>query len=284
MGIYTTELRFICESLAGESASKGYNNVNSIIGESWDKIFDFDFPIFDEEYRSVLCQKILKHYYTREIGLETYGLWKLKLDSRMNEIMPYYNKLYNTESLQFNPLYDVNYTKEHSGEGGGSEENNGSHTGTVNDAATHGGNINDIFSKDGTINDEKHNEDSGTNWDAYSDTPQGSLSNVDTGDYLTNARKVTNSNENDETFGREYEESGGNTRTFNETNGNLRTYNEATGVSKEFSTTTEYTEHISGKIGSKSYASMIMEYRKSLLNIDIMVIDELKDLFMGLWK
>ncbi len=113
MSKYTTELRFICESLAGLTESQGYDQVNWIIEQAAPKIFSFDFPIFDESYRSVLEKKILKHYYTREIGLETYGLWQLKLDTKMNEIMPYFNQRYKSETLEFNPLYDFDITRDH---------------------------------------------------------------------------------------------------------------------------------------------------------------------------
>lgn len=107
MSKYTTELRYICEVKAEETDSVGYDDVQSVIDNSWDKIFSFDFPIFDENYREPLCKKIIKHYYTREIAEETFGLWKLRLDSRMNEIMPYFNKLYNSELITIAPL--VNY-------------------------------------------------------------------------------------------------------------------------------------------------------------------------------
>ena len=56
---YTTEVRFICESFSGLTNA----NVAKYIENSWKKIFDFNFPIWDENYRSVLCTKILKHYY-----------------------------------------------------------------------------------------------------------------------------------------------------------------------------------------------------------------------------
>ena len=115
MSKYTTQVRFICESLAGLTESKGYDDVNSIIETAAPKIFSFDFPMFDESYRGVLEKKILKHYYTREIGLETYGLWKLKLDTKMNEIMPYFNQRYQSETLQFNPFYDFEVTRDHTG-------------------------------------------------------------------------------------------------------------------------------------------------------------------------
>ena len=64
MSKYTTELRFICESKAGLSNSVSFNQIDDVISNYWNKIFD-NFPIFDESYRSVLCSKILKHYYTR---------------------------------------------------------------------------------------------------------------------------------------------------------------------------------------------------------------------------
>lgn len=110
MSKYTTEVRYICETLAGLDESKGYNSINTIIDQSMDKIFDFDYPIFDPSYKRILQRKILKHYYTREIGLETVGLWKHFLDMKLNEIMPYYNKMYMAETLDFNPLYDVDMT------------------------------------------------------------------------------------------------------------------------------------------------------------------------------
>ena len=104
MSKYTTELRFILEAYAGLDESEGNDNVNEIITKALPKLFNFDFPIFDEAYREVLERKIVRHYYTREIGFETIGLWKLKLNMVMNEIMPFYNKLYETELLKFNPL------------------------------------------------------------------------------------------------------------------------------------------------------------------------------------
>lgn len=243
MSKYTTQVRFICETLAGYDVSQGYGNVQEIINQTWDKVFDFDFPIFDEEYRSVLCKKILKHYYTREIGMETVGLWKLRLDTKMNEIMPYFNQLYESAKLEWNPLNDADYTKTHEGEDAGESASDGTHTGTVGDVS--------------------HDETDGTVWNVFSDTPQGALTNVQNETYLTDARKITEDRESD---GR-----------------NTRTYNEANGVDSSFSNTNEYIEHVVGKMPGKSYSKMIMEFRNTFLNIDVDVIDALSDLFMKLW-
>lgn len=107
MSKYTTELRFICEHLAGLDQSEGYNSVNKVIDNSWNKIFDFDFPIFSEDYRKPLCEKILRHFYTQEICEETYGLWKLRLERRITEVMPYYNQLYQSALLKIEPLINM---------------------------------------------------------------------------------------------------------------------------------------------------------------------------------
>ena len=79
MSKYTTELRFICEQLANETESKGYNDINSIIEKAHTKIFSFDYDIFSETYKSILETKILKHFYLREIAYETYLIFNLKL-------------------------------------------------------------------------------------------------------------------------------------------------------------------------------------------------------------
>ena len=77
MSKYTTEVRYICETDSGLDESVGFNSVDDVISKSWDKIFTSKVPFFDEDYRKVLCCKILKHYYLREKGCETVGIWKL---------------------------------------------------------------------------------------------------------------------------------------------------------------------------------------------------------------
>ena len=114
MSSFTTSVRSICEMYTTKQRS-GYMAIPDIIDKAVPKVFDFDYPIFDESYIRVLENKILLHYYTREIGEETVGLWKLRLMSRLNDIMPYYNQLYESALLKYNPLVDVDYTEEHKG-------------------------------------------------------------------------------------------------------------------------------------------------------------------------
>lgn len=70
-----------------------------------------DYPIFDEKYRDTLNNKIITHYWMREIGAETAGLFKLYLNRTMDEIMPYYNQLYKSAQLDFDPFNAYNYVE-----------------------------------------------------------------------------------------------------------------------------------------------------------------------------
>lgn len=59
--------------------------------------FDFQldkYPIFDENYRETLNNKILNHYFDAEIGFETAPLFRHYLLAKLNEIMPLYNIMY----------------------------------------------------------------------------------------------------------------------------------------------------------------------------------------------
>ena len=107
MSNYTTQLRFICESYAGEVVSQPQSEIDDIIAASREKVFNFEYPIFDPAYKETLESKILSHYYTEEIGSETVGLWKHQLKNKMREIMPYYNQMYLSEKIKFDPLINT---------------------------------------------------------------------------------------------------------------------------------------------------------------------------------
>lgn len=279
MSKYTTELRYICETEAGLSESVGYSKIKDVIAKAIPKIFDFDFPIFDENYRNVLETKILKHYYTREIGLETYGLWKLKLDTKLNEIMPFYNQLYKSALLEFNPLYEVDYSKtgnrDSSGTRDNTENNSESYDESVDTNESHDESTSN--SNDGTLT--KGTTTTTTNY--FSDTPQGSISNVIDGTYLTNATyNVTGNTGSDNTSNSGSSDSEGSSKSKNEKDGSRK----GSKTSNSNLTDTEsYLESVRGKMSSKSYSALLMEYRETFINIDMMLIEELSDLFFGLW-
>lgn len=255
MSKYTTEVRFICESKSGLEVSGGSGDVDNIIANSWNKIFTSKAPFFDEEYRSVLCQKILKHYYLREICCETVGIWSLWMNTRLEEIMPYYNQLYESALIEFNPLYDVDLKRTHNRKVDSSKQDDG-----TSKSVSSGEN-----SESGTSSGSSNN----TKKDLYSDTPQGAITGLDNENYLTNARKVTDSGNSSS----EFSNSGTNKSTVNGETSNTGTTNSLE----------DYVENVIGKQGTESYSSMLLKFRETFLNIDMQVIEEFSDLFMGLW-
>ena len=141
-----------------------------------DNHFDFglqNYPIFDENYRNVLNQKILNHYYMNEIGFETAELFKFFLNNKLNEIMPYYNNLYNVQKTLIDNnllLNDVNLT----------ETLSGSNTTSTSSSS------------------ESNNESTSNNKSLYQDTPQGNISsqNIDSENvYATNITLNKSDNE-----------------------------------------------------------------------------------------
>lgn len=307
MSKYTTELRFICETSAGLTDSEGYTSTRNIIEKSRAKIFDFDYPIFDENYRSVLETKIIKHYYTREIAAETVGLWKLWLDERMNNIMPYYNQLYKSELLEFNPLYDTDITTDSNRKINHEENTTDNNVRTDNTSRDEHGNETrtDNLANKNTRTDnlstenshEEHDTDSGTNDNltAYSDTPQNGLTGVTELNYLTNATKVNGSDNKKHDNNGSYNTKNTGTQVddatqtgtvrndINNTVKNTGTVSDNGTGTKKYDNVNDYLEHVKGKRGTDSYSKILQEYRKTFLNIDQMIINSLSDLFMGVW-
>lgn len=66
------------------------------------------YPIFDEEYREILNGLIFDRYMNEEICTESFAMFRQFMRSRMNEIMPYFNKLYETERIEIDPLSTMN--------------------------------------------------------------------------------------------------------------------------------------------------------------------------------
>lgn len=210
MSSYTTEVRYICESTAGLTDSADFNSIDKVLSKpTVDKIFNFDYPIFDETYRYPLNKKILRHFYTREIGEETVGLWKLRLQQTLNEVMPYYNKLYELELSKINPFYNVDLTttRHTTGNERTDETNSLNKTKTGNSNITKNEQTNN--SKTESANDNKTGDKTRLINEGHKDT-----TNTD-----SNANKTINSKENSNT-------------NKNETNTNNGTENVSNNISK----------------------------------------------------
>ena len=78
------------------------------------EIFDFDYPYYLQENRKKFEQNFIEHFYFSEIGSETVARFKHRLKSKLNLIMPYWNKVLMADDLEQRILdnYDVTETFE----------------------------------------------------------------------------------------------------------------------------------------------------------------------------
>lgn len=84
-----------------------YHNYEPTLGE----IINAGVPIWNDwwntfvpEYKEILCRKIERKFYFNQIGAETPDRFVHYLNQTMEEIMPYYNQLYQSELIKFDPM------------------------------------------------------------------------------------------------------------------------------------------------------------------------------------
>jgi hypothetical protein len=274
MSKYTTELRWLIESLTADQSNL---TISQRIAAAAPKIFNFEYPIWAENYKTTLETKILKHYFNKEIGMETVGLWKLYLEERMNLIMPYYNQLYETTTNNYDYLSNINLTEIFKSNKLNNEVADFTLTGKLSGITTDAG-TDTINSSSNTTDNATSNTNATINKkNLESDLPQANYANLDYGTKLTEGEQ-TETQEN----------TTNNTNNFSGESTNTR--NNTTNASQDTSQTSknildaniieDFTRTKKGAVGTKSLTELLMEYRKSLINIDKLIIDELYDLFM----
>lgn len=233
------------------------------------------YPIWSEEHREELNQKIINHYKYREIGFETPGRFIDELNIKMNEIMPYYIQLYETTLYEYNPIHNVDYTEENTttrdSEGKlsnkeiGTSEGSGTVTGTSES------------SSDSSIeSDTSHN-----NKKVDVDTPQSAI-NVDslTTGTIPYASNVTAEENTENTSQTNHGSATSSDSSTTETSSNLTTDFTSDSEKSELET---FKKHLSGNYGVTTSQNMIKQEREIIINIDMQIIGQLRNLFMQVW-
>jgi hypothetical protein len=193
-------------------------------------LFDPNHPddlLFDGQRRAELNQRIIEHYYLREMGHETVSVFVFQLRKKLREVMPQYNGLYRSELLKFDPISSIGVTTKR------------------NDTSTNTSNR--------SSNAEADNTGNATSRNVTQDFPQTEL--ADGADYATGGGISTSG-------------SRGNTKSTSQDIGS----DEATANGESTST---------GYQGSPS--RLLTEFRSTILNIDMMVVGDLEELFLGIF-
>lgn len=214
-------------------------------GENSVDIWAFDYPSYYKgEEKKAFEQKVIDHFYFRQIGFETVGRFLHYFRSRVREVMPYYIQMYQSEALMKgieDPFGNVDITETFRQTSSDTSES------TANGSAT-----------SETSNNITTSED---NERRFSNTPQGSISNLDS--YMSEAEK------------------NGKDTTENATNSGESTSTASS--SNSSSGTIEHTFTKKGNQGVNTYAHDMIELRQTFLNIDMLVINELNTLFLGVY-
>ena len=113
MSKYTIELRNVI-MIYGEETVKG-----------WFMDYDLEDYLTTEQIETIetaglwtkekLANKIINHFYMREIGLETPALFRLKLKAMLDEIMEEYLPVIYSTAIEYDTLVNVDYTESYSG-------------------------------------------------------------------------------------------------------------------------------------------------------------------------
>lgn len=254
MSSYTMQLKTYIEMFS--QYEEGLTTAEKIeIGRK--KLFDFNYPIFDEKYRSVFETNFIRNFYMREIGFETEGLFKFQLETWLKIHMPFFNKMYESELLSFDPLVNSEMRNESSRttdrDSTVNSINNGNATKTT-DKSIDGTQINDSFGRK-----------------IESDTPDNRLA-ITTADgsgvieYASQIEEDKNNSSN---------------KTTNNISGTDTDITSSNGNTISDITETEaYLQTRTGKVGSITYSKMLMEYRDSLIRVEKQIFSEMQQLFM----
>lgn len=212
-----------------------------------------DYSIFDEKHREVLNAKILDHYWFREIGLETPALFRRFLNRKMNEVMPFYNKLYMTESAEIemakNPIDNNDLVRTSTESSSYDNEKR-----AVSDSTT-----------DAESTSTVDTDGSGKSRAMQSSTPQMQLSGRE--DYASNVADSAN-------------ESKSVSKTDSDSTTGTRAESSDSGHGSSVRT---FEERVKG-LSSMSKGEAIDRARAALTNIDMMVVEELDGLFMSVYS
>lgn len=264
MSRFTTELRYPIEQ---------YQDDNKLDSRTYDAglytLLGLDeYPIFEESYRATLNRKIIEHYYFREIGVETLARFRWYMRTRMAEIMPKYNRVYQSLDLIKDPITIRNLSWHEVWElaetGGSTTERDGGTTYGRSEHRANGGQDTQLAGKTG----EKV---------IHSDTPMNEISShaVENGNYATDVTYTT----------REGERAGTTTYggTTDVTTGGRDTTDSDTQYTRALDTDGNKTHTDLGYDGT-SPTALLSEFVRQFQDVDVLVINDLADLFMTIWE
>ena len=267
--------------------------------------------------------ELLKFNPLYDTDLETTNIGDKESKSEKNEDKSGFNTLSrNNDNQSKNERFTTNFANDkRSGENTGESENNA--FGSESRKTTNAGSDTNTVNKVGVASEKGSGTEDNVQRNTFSDTPQGGLTGLENNEYLTDARKIVDDNEHtnkldktavdNETANRatsgsedassetaqigrdtskgDFAERGESESITSDVNKNMgsgtETHNGANienlTARDKINSTESYITHVIGKSGGVSFSRMVQEFRETFINIDMMIINELNDLFMLIW-
>ena len=229
--------------------------INECLNNPLTPMFNFDYPFYvdDEEAKTKFEEKFMLYYWNCEIGFETFARFQKALQARLTIKMPYYQQLYETELA----CQDINFL------------------------------LNKDLRETFTREIDTENETSGTNSTQQTSNNESSLNQEGT---TTNTHKESSISDGVSTsslvdgYLTGASSDNGSNSTSGTSNSSDNLTSEGTLSQSENGKTVEKTDLLSqGNIGITSSAELLQKWREVLINIDEIIIEDCRDLFMKIY-
>lgn len=246
------------------------------------KLFDFNYPFFDPDYKAVFETNFIRQFYMTEIGFETEEYFKFQLETWLRINMTYFNKMFESELLEYNPLFNTDFTEDSNRKNDKGKKDVRDTTQTANTT----GNTSGVSSSDVTSSGTSDGTGTQDNFNRKldSDNPDSRLAiTVNDGEgsiaYASSIEENTENNastSHNESSGESHSDS---TDKVDTTTNSTADQNDV--LTSDINEVEDYLNHKVGKAGSVSYPQLVKEYRESLLRIEQTIFSEMRNkLFM----
>ena len=118
MSKYTFELREIISTFGRDEVKRWFSDY-----ELSDYLTPEEIAVIEEKgvwSKDQLAERILDHYYTREVGTDAIWQFMLFVKDRLREVMETYVPIIYSASIKYDPLVNVNFSETYSGTSGSS--------------------------------------------------------------------------------------------------------------------------------------------------------------------
>ena len=212
-------------------------------------VFTFDYEFYSDNVqdKETFEKLFVSHFYFREIGFETPERFKMKLQSKLNLIMPYYRQLALTEWDKVRSIEQMMESK------------------NLTETTEH---IQSIQGNSETQSNQSSSSNATQNTSSSNESKASNLADGVSQSTLTDAY-LTASGKTEQTDNTQTESSGTGSQTLTGNN------------EQQLTEKTTFTSN--GDIGIQTPAYAIAEWRKIIININQMIINECEDLFLKIY-